>query len=401
MQFHLKVYRLPEGVSSLCLRATNATAATRQAEQQGYRVIATQRQWLTGWGSPKQWQFSRRHFCIALFSQELLALLQAGLSLVESIAILARKSGTNDRKNILTTLAQQLQAGQSLSQALAAQTAVFPSLYVATLRTAEHTGDLSAALQRYLGYQRQLNLVRDKVRAASIYPVLLLSTGLLVILFLLGYVVPRFSHIYADIGGDLPWLSRLLMQWGSALNDHALALGVGLLAVVGLLVYGMTRATVRTWAARTLWSLPALGEKVRLYQLARFTRTLAMLINGGIPFCTALAMVGDLLHQPALCAGLQQAARHISEGQAVSTAFAAHGLATEIGVRLLVVGERAGNMGESLERIATLYDDDIARWVDWFTRLFEPMLMIAIGLIIGVVVLLMYLPIFELAGSMQ
>ncbi len=124
-------------------------------------------------------------------------------------------------------------------------------------------------------------------------------------------------------------------------------------------------------------------------------------MNGGIPFVTALDMVGDLLRQPALRQGLTRAAQAIREGRAVSDAFGEHDLATEVGVRLIAVSERSGTLGDGLERIAKLYDDEIARWVDWFARLFEPVLMIAIGLIIGVVVLLMYLPIFELASSIQ
>src|SRR5690606_18801678 len=140
-------------------------------------------------------------------------------------------------------------------------------------------------------------------------------------------------------------------------------------------IYGITRPRVRAWMERSLWSVPAFGEKMRLYQLARFTRTLAMLVNGGIPFVTALDMVGDLLRQPALRQGLERASQTIREGRAVSDAFAANGLATEVGVRLFAVGERSGDLGQAMERIAKLYDDDIARWVDWFARLFEPVLM--------------------------
>jgi general secretion pathway protein F len=347
-------------------------------------------------------QFSRKKkFSVALFSQELLALLEAGLSLVETVDILSHKSRDPESKKILITLGQYLREGLSFSSALLAMPAVFPSLYVATIRTSEHTGDLTEALQRYLAYYRQLNLVRDKVVSASVYPALLISVGLLVILFLLGYVVPRFSQVYEDIGGDLPWMSKVLMQWGHFLSDYAVEVGVGFLIGIALITYGVTRPALRGWATRTLWSLPTMGEKVRLYQLARFTRTLAMLINGGIPFVTALHMVSDLLRQPALQQGLQRAATSIKEGRAVSDTFSENQLATEVGVRLLAVGERSGNMGESMERIAKLYDDEIARWVDWFTRLFEPLLMIAIGLIIGTVVLLMYMPIFELANSIQ
>src|SRR5450830_32628 len=396
MQFQLKVYRVPEGVSSLTLSAADLIEAKRQAEQQGYRVIFAQRQLSLSWQLGK-----RKKFSVALFSQELLALLAAGLSLVETVDILARKSRDTEGKKILGNLGRHLREGLSFSRALQAMPDAFPSLYVATICTSEHTGDLNEALRRYLAYHQQLNLVRDKVVAASVYPVLLILVGMLVILFLLGYVVPRFSRVYEDIGGDLPWMSKVLMQWGHFLSDHALGVVIGFFAIIGAIAFGLTRPATRAWLARTLWSLPTMGEKIRLYQLARFTRTLAMLINGGIPFVRALDMVADLLRQPALRDGLRHAALSISEGQQVSEAFSNNGLATEVGVRLLAVGERSGSMGESMERIAKLYDDEIARWVDWFTRLFEPLLMIAIGLIIGIVVLLMYLPIFELASSIQ
>ncbi|WP_017454506.1 type II secretion system F family protein [Herbaspirillum rubrisubalbicans] len=396
MQFHLKVYRASEGVKFLTLTASNATDAATQAQAQGYRVLSSRRALGPSFNSA-----SRSKFSVALFSQEMLALLQAGLSLVETIDILARKSKDAASRRILNTLEQHLREGQSFSRALQLMPDAFPPLYVATIRTSEQTGDLVTALDRYLTYHRQLNLVRDKVVAASVYPALLIAVGLLVILFLLGYVVPRFSQVYEDIGGNLPWTSRLLMEWGRFLANHAGGVGLAFLAVIGTIAFVVTRPMVRAWFIKSLWSLPTVGEKIQLYQLARFTRTLAMLINGGIPFVTALTMVQDLLRQPALRQGLSAAAASISEGQSVSSAFSLHGLATEVGIRLLAVGERSGNMGQTLERIAKLYDDDISRWVDWFTRLFEPLLMIAIGLIIGVVVLLMYLPIFELASSIQ
>lgn len=380
----------------LLLSADDLADATQQAERQGYKVIAARKQfmWAVRIGS-------RRSFSVALFSQELLALLEAGLSLVETVDILARKSRQAETKKILESLIRHLREGLSFSKALEAMPGAFPSLYVATMRTSEQTGNLPEALRRYLAYHQQLSLVRDKVVAASVYPVLLMGVGMLVILFLLGYVVPRFSKVYEDVGSNLPWLSQVLMQWGQAVSKYAMEIGIGFLAMAALLIYNLTRPVVRAAFERRLWAIPALGEKMRLYQLARFTRTLAMLINGGIPFVTALDMVHGLLRQPALREGLRQASKGIREGRSVSDAFAANSLSTEVGVRLLAVGERSGDLGQAMERIAKLYDDEIARWVDWFARLFEPVLMIAIGLVIGVIVLLMYMPIFELASSIQ
>lgn len=396
MRYELKAYRVPEGVTLLHLTAADTVEATRQAEKKGYRVIAVRQQfaWSLRIGS-------RQRFSVALFSQELLALMEAGLGLVETVEILARKSRQAETKNILDTLARNMREGLTFSRALEALPDTFPPLYIATVRTSERTGDLAEAMRRYLAYHQQLNLVRDKIVAASVYPVLLMAVGILVILFLLGYVVPRFSRIYEDLGGNLPWLSRLLMVWGQFFSEYAGWIVGSCVGVVAAGIYGLTRSATRAAIARLLWNIPSVGEKMRLYQLARFTRTLAMLVNGGIPFVAALDTVGDLLRQPALRRGLDKAAQSIREGRAVSDAFAANALATEVGVRLLAVGERSGNLGQAMERIAKLYDDEIARWVDWFARLFEPLLMIAIGLVIGLIVLLMYLPIFELASSIQ
>jgi general secretion pathway protein F len=395
MQFKLKVYRLGDVIELLELRAPTETDAIHQAQLLGYKVISMHRQFGVMARLPAQ------RFSVALFSQELVALLDAGLSLVECVEILARKARSADAHRMFSTLLRSLREGLQFSKALESIPEAFPVLYVATVRTSERTGDLSEALRRFLAYHRQLNLIREKVVAASVYPALLMAVGLIVVLFLLGYVVPRFSLVYEDLGHNLPWMSRVLMRWGQFIAHYGWQMAVATVTVIVGFIYVATRSAVRASILKALWSLPVVGEKIQLYQLACFTRTLAMLVNGGIPLAGALEMVGGLLRQPALQLCLLNATRLVREGRSVSDAFAANGLATEVGVRLLTVGERSGELGQSLERIASLYDDEIARWVDWFTKLFEPVLMIGIGLVIGVIVVLMYLPIFELANSLQ
>ncbi len=173
-----------------------------------------------------------------------------------------------------------------------------------------------------------------------------------------------------------------------------------LLIVTTFTGYAATRSEVRGWSLRQLWRIPTLGERMRLYQLARFYRTVSMLLRGGIPVVTALEMVGGLL-QPAMRVQLVSATGHIRNGRSISEALNLEGLSTPVAQRLLMVGERSGEMGEMMERIAAFYDEEMARWVETFTRIFEPALMAVIGLIIGLIVILMYLPIFELAGNIQ
>ena len=395
MRFKCKIFSAESGIAFLHIDAESNSEAQAILIEKGYQIISCRHAFrLRPFGAVG------KRFSLVLFTQELLALIEAGLSLIEIIELLSHKQ-QGEAASILTKLARHLQEGLPFSRALELMPDAFPMLYVATIRTSEQTGDLPEALRRYLAYQLQLNAVRTKVVSASVYPALLVGVGLLVILFLLGYVVPRFSGIYEDLGGNLPWTSRLLMRWGQFVSNYAAGLILSATVTLALLIYAFTRRAVRARIERYFWEMPVIGEQLRTYQLARFTRTLAMLISGGIPFVTALDMVGGLLPQPALQRGLRQAAQAIREGRTVSDAFAVNGLATEVGVRLIAVGERSGEMAQSLEKLAKLYDDEVARWVDWFTRLFEPILMLGIGLMIGVIVVLMYLPIFELANSLQ
>ena len=173
--------------------------------------------------------------------------------------------------------------------------------------------------------------------------------------------------------------------------------GGGLVAAI---IFTVARPQGRAFLARTVMRIPALSERARIYQLARLYRTLGMLLRGGIPVMQAIEMSSGLVGTK-LRASLQDASARIREGMLMSRAMEEHGLTTAVALRLLRVGERTGHMGDMLERIAAFHDEELARWVDWFTRLFEPILMALIGIIIGGVVILMYMPIFELAGSIQ
>lgn len=392
MSYQIKAYREPDGIVLLDYDIADKQEAYRQAISDGYKIISAR---------SKLNLFKKQSFSLTLFSQELLALLNAGLSLLEAIETLAEKESRPQAKKIYAEIIRKLHEGKSLSDVMERVPAIFPALYTATVRASEKTGDLKEALSRYLAYQGQIDIIKRKVVNASIYPALLMAVGGAVIVFLLAYVVPKFSRIYEDLNNDLPWLSRLLMEWGKLFEAHWLSISIFVMASIGALIYGLTRSAVQQKIIQKLFDLPALGERMRVYQLARFYRTTGMLLRGGIPAVTALNMVSNLLMQSRLRSNLDLARQHIEEGQTISQVLQEQNLTTEVAFRMLRVGERSGNLGEMMERIAAFYDDDIARWVDWVTRLFEPLLMVLIGLIIGIIVILMYMPILELAGSIQ
>jgi general secretion pathway protein F len=396
MQYHVKAMQSLDSVVELNIDSIDADDARRQVERLGYEVL-TLRSKRAGLAAYLK---RRTTFPLTLFSQELIALLGAGLSLVEALETLREKERHPDLKQVLEQILTKLREGLTFSSSVEQLPSSFPALYVATVRASERTGDLREALSRYIAYQVQLDLVRKKLVSASIYPIVLLVVGGLVMLFLMMYVVPKFSRIYEDAGKDLPVLSQLLLEWGKVMEEHGL-LVMGCLAFVGIAsAYGFTLPAVKARILSQLRSIPAIGSRLQVFDLARFYRTLGMLVKGGIPIVAAIEMVSGIL--PLSLRGLLQAAvRDLREGKSISQAMESHGLTTPVAHRMLRVGERTGQMGEMMERIAVFYDEDIARVLDWLTKLIEPALMAAIGLVIGTIVLLMYFPMFELAGSIQ
>ena len=393
MRFHLRAIT-PEGrIESLDTQALDEQAARQQAESRGYTVLEVK----SRRGVPL---VPQARFPVQLFSQELLVLLDAGLPLVEAIDTLAQKERKAEFRALLGRIAAVLREGQPFSAALEQQPAVFSPLYVATVRAAEKTSDLAPALSRYVAYQVQLDAIRKRAVNAAIYPMILIAAGALVSLFLLLYVVPRFGKIYEDRVADLPFFSQLLIGWGQLVEGHALLVGGVLLALPVLVVFFLKQTNIRARVGDALWRVPAIGERLKVYQLARLYRTTGMLLRGGMPLVSALGMSAELLH-PVLRARLAAASRAISEGRSVSESLEANGLVTPVAMRMLVVGESSGNMGEMMDRAASFHDEELARWVDWFTRMFEPLLMAVIGLVIGAIVVLMYMPIFELAGNLR
>jgi general secretion pathway protein F len=297
-------------------------------------------------------------------------------------------------------LRTSLYQGKSLSKALREFPDVFSEFYVATISASEHTGSLTEALDRYVRFQEQADVIKKRVISASVYPALLIVVGGLVSLFLMFYVVPRFSRVYEDIRGDVPFFSRLLLEWGQLVSAHAAVVLGGIAVLIGLFIYWLSQPSSRTWLMQIIQRVPTIGERVRLYQLARLYRTLGMLLRGGIPMVAAIDMAKGLLAQE-LQIKLSNAGREIREGVAISQAMDTNHLSTTVSSRMLKVGERSGQMGEMMERTADFMDEELARWIDWFTKLFEPLLMAFIGIVIGLIVVLMYMPIFELASSIQ
>jgi general secretion pathway protein F len=400
MQFQIQVQRAAgaAGRQTIAIDASSESEAVRLALRQGWRVLAVGGTQAAGAASPSP-SSRAQPFPLLQFSQELLALLEAGLNLGEAIATLHNKEARGSARATLAGIQLALQQGQSFSGTLADFPAIFPDIYVSTVHAAERSGNLPEALARYVAYQLQFDAIRKKLVSAAIYPVMLLCVGTLVTLFLLGYVVPKFSVVYESSGREIPWMSQMLLAFGRQLATHPwLCLGA-LLGVAGGAVFAATNAAARGALLLQVLRLPLLAAKAAEFRLARFYRALSLLLHAGIPLPKALAMVSAML-LPEQQQALAQARRAVQEGQPFSSALERQGLATPVAQSLLKVGENTGRLGDMLERSAKFHDEEVARWVDWASRLLEPLLMTLIGVVIGGVVVLMYMPIFELAGSL-
>jgi general secretion pathway protein F len=394
MRFRIHAADARGQVTSLSLEAQSEAAALEILRGRGLQAFH-----VSSTGVKLRWKASGA-FPTALFSAELMALLDAGLNLVEALQALAEKDAGGVRHEVLASILGAIRRGEPLSQAVAALPRHFPPLYVATIKASERTGNVREALGRYIAYQEELDRVKKKVVSASIYPAILAIVGTLVLGFLMFYVVPRFARVYDDMANGLPLFSRLLLAFGKFVGDHAWPIAFVLVLLVFAMTWLVSKASFRAALNARLWRIPAVGEHMKVYQLARLYRTAGMLLRAGIPAVRALDMVRDLLAthlRPQLAA----AKKEIEQGKPMSVALGAAGLATPVATRMMQVGERGGDMGGMLGQIARFHDDEIARYIDWFTRAFEPVLMTVLGLAIGGVVVLMYMPIFELAGNIH
>lgn len=394
----------PHGVESLHIEAPSQAEACRQLAARDLRPLSVKVADKAAW---QQW-LARSNgvasFDLLLFSQELLALLEAGLTLTEALDALHEKERRPAIAAILAGLRGRLGEGQRFAEALAAQSEIFPPLYSGLMRAAERTASLDNSLARYIEYRGRVDLVLRHVTQAMIYPAILCGVGLLVSLFLLGYVVPSFASVYQNSGRDLPFASQLLMHWGRFVADNSRLLGGAALVGGGALVWIFGRPGTRDWL-RTgisdfLRRLPQIGEWLQTFELARLYLALGTLLSGGLPVLLALELCDGLV-SPRTGLALQGAARRIGEGQPASVAFDETGLCTPVALRLMRVGERTGQLGDMLARAARFHDGEIERFIARFTRSFEPLLMAAIGIVIGAIVVLLYMPIFDLAGSFQ
>ncbi|MFL9984059.1 type II secretion system F family protein [Paraburkholderia sediminicola] len=353
--------------------------------------------------------FRRNRFDLSLFVYELLALLRAGLALTEALETLDERrrqngGGTSVEEKahyVLHELIRLMQEGKSFSAALAVHPDCFSGLFVAMVAASEQTGGMTQALERYLQYDGQVTVVRQRIIAASLYPAMLLMTGTVVAFFLVWFLAPRFGHVYGGMTHtELPLLSRWLISFGLFVSEHTTASLACLTATLAAAVALPMRPAVQQRCLAVLGQIEWIGGTLKLMQLARFYRSLGMLLQGGVALLPSLGMTRELLPLT-LQSGLTRSMLSIARGKKMSESLQHENLMTSVALRLLRAGERNGQIAGMLEQAALFHEREIMQWVERFARLIEPVLMLVMGLGIGMIVVLLYLPIFDLAGSLQ
>lgn len=394
MQFDVKAFDAGQGRILSTQREAADEAGLRAAlERDGLQLLQARPRG----GAKRSAAASQRQ--LLQWTEELQALLEAGLAPSEALDLLASRQKAAPRA-WSQALHQSLSEGHTLSSAMTLQPGVFPPLLTGLVQAAETSSKLPEALARYGSYGQRVERLRQQMLAAFTYPGLLLLIGLAVAGFLLGYVVPRFAEVYATTGRPLPWASALLLSWGQLVTSQPWALGGIALAVAALIAWRLRSALQQQDALALIGWLPGLRQRLETLALARLYLTLGMLLDSGMALLNGLRLL-ERSTEPRYQGRLHAAAQQVAEGHPLSMALDSAALSSEVAQRLLVVGERSGRLGEMLARAAQYHETEVGRWLDRFAKLMEPLLMLVIGCAVGAIVVLLYMPVFELAGSLQ
>ena len=397
MQFKVRTFHAASGlVAEKTVEGEDAAAVKLAFEQQGLAVLSVAalggRMRLRGPGG-------LRGFNLVLFCDELRTLLTSGMSLVEAIDTLCTRDNDDAKRTVLLEIRQLLLEGKPLSTALEMNRLGFPPLLIASIRASERTSRLDQALDEYVAYERVGQDLGRKVVSAAIYPSLVVGFGMLVCLFMISYVVPRFAKVYDDFTPQLSFSTMVLMKAGQLSNQYIGLILAGLAALVALAVVGHRNGKLKIFLLRVLGRFRFVQYYLRLYQLARIFQTMSMLLKGGYTLSDAIPLAQNLAFEKKLQDQILRARSVIQEGKRLSTAFAENGLTDSVTERLLQVGERSGNLAQIMDIIAQTYRQEFTVFIDRATRVAEPILLMAVGVMIGAIIILMYMPVFDLAGG--
>jgi type IV pilus assembly protein PilC len=335
------------------------------------------------------------------FNQELSVLLKTGLTVVGALDVIVQKGRESEFKRLLKDIRRDVFSGESLSGAFSKYSHIFSKLYVATLQAGEKSGDLDRAIGRYLEYMKKTSEIRHKVISASAYPLILTMVSVITLMFLLMFVVPTFTGTFLASGAQLPGMTLFLIRFSTFLKTHYLFLFLGFILIFCEGIYLHKTEFGRMHIDRLKLSLPFIGDLMRSYAVSKFTRTLATVLKGGAPLMDAVRTAGGVLNNRFIKSGLEKVLGDIQQGTGFSESLEKQGLFPVLAVRMIHAGEGGGALEPVLNEIADFYEAEVEAKLNLITTAVEPALMVCMGFIIGFIVLAMYMPIFQLAGTIS
>ena len=334
-----------------------------------------------------------------IFNQEFLALVKSGLPVLRVWELLIERAQHTGFQQALRDVRQDIRGGTASSDALAKHPTYFPELYIATVKAGEQSGNLPEVLQRYIGYLKLMMALRQKVTKALSYPLFLVLIGVGVIAFLLTYVMPTFVSVYGENAKTLPWATQLLMdivQHSEAQLIPALLLvGVGGLAMRAYYATPTGRFTMD----RLLLALPLIGPIMVKHHTVQLTRTLGTILAGGTPLVEALHIARGAVSNRWVQAGLDEAESEIREGATLATALERPHILPKLAIEMVSVGEETGSLESMLRDVGDFYEADLDTRLSQLTTWIEPVLLLVMGVLVGAIVIVMYLPVFQMAGT--
>ncbi|MCH7918272.1 MAG: type II secretion system inner membrane protein GspF [Planctomycetes bacterium] len=336
---------------------------------------------------------------VAAATRHLSTLLLAGIPLVEALSVLVEQLGSSALSRVLARVRDKVNEGGSLAEAFSEYPRIFPGVFVSMVKAGESTGALENVLARLADMYEKRAKLTNKVRSALTYPLLMAVVGCAVVLFVLSYVLPSITKLFTEMNMTLPWVTLFLIKLSAFLNH---SLWLVLVGIVGLI--GAHRYWLRTPGARMVWDrfklkVPLFGPLLVDVAVARFSRTLGVLLGSGVTIVEALELSEAVVSNAVMADVIQETRRAVGSGQSVSQALAKDQIFPPVAIHMIAAGEKSGNMEDGLLRIADSLDNEIESKLSVMTSLLEPMMIIVLGGMIGFIVLAILLPIFDINSA--